>query len=223
MLRPAPFTPRYAYVEIINFDTVAASTNVKIIMAKVMNPSSKKYDVNWLLQVNTITVATKEEFTLYESYYNMFFNMLSPSVSSRSEADTSTVMFEPGSRVGDMNKYMKNIPYTTTGAWSPGDWYIIDMDPNFELNGNVAGCLSQFYHHCIVFKEINWLAVNIDNTTIIELFTYITKLPTSISRVNTNYQAYTFKGERHSETITYTITAAHRWMELRGQITSFSL
>ena len=223
MLRPAPFTPRYAYVEIINFDTVAASTNVKVIMAKVMNPSSKKYDVNWLLQVNTITVATKEEFTLYESYYNMFFNMLSPSISSRSEADASTVMFEPGSKVGDQNKYMKNIPYTTTGAWSRGDWYIIDMDPDFALNGNVAGCLPQFYHYCIVFKEINWLAVNIDNTTIIELFTYITKLPTSISRVNTNYQAYTFKSERHSETITYTITAANRWMELRGEITGFSL
>ena len=73
-----------------------------------------------LLQVNTITVATKEEFTLHESYYNMFFNMLSPSISSRSEADTSTAMFEPGLKVGDVNKYMKNILYTSR-AWSIGD------------------------------------------------------------------------------------------------------
>ena len=60
MLRTSPYAPNFAYIEIINFDTVAASTNVKIIMAKIKNPTSKKYDVNFILKVNTITVSNKE-------------------------------------------------------------------------------------------------------------------------------------------------------------------
>lgn len=221
VLRISPYAPKHAFVEIINFDTIPASTNFEVIMAKIMNPASKKYDINFLLQVNTISIATREESTLYESYYNMFFNMLNPSISSRSEPDTSTMMFEPGSKVGDTNKYFKNIPYNASSGYSSGDWYIVDMDPDFELNGQVTGCLSPFYEYCIVYKEINWLAVKIGNTTLNELQVYVTKLPTSISRVSTNYQAFTFKSERWSETITYTITP-NRWLELRGTISGFS-
>ena len=40
----------------------------------------------------------------------MFFNMLSPSVSSRNEYNTSTIMFEPGAKVGDTGKYINTIP-----------------------------------------------------------------------------------------------------------------
>lgn len=60
ILRTSPFAPNDAVVEVINFDTVAASTDVKIIMAKVKNPSSKKYDINFNLRINKITVSTKE-------------------------------------------------------------------------------------------------------------------------------------------------------------------
>ena len=66
------------------------------------------------------------------------------------------------------------------------------------------------------------MAVKIGNTTLIDLQLYVTKMPTSISRVDTTYQAFTFKSERWSETITYTITQAYRWMELRGAIKGFS-
>ena len=222
ILRTSPYAPNYAYVEIINFDTVAASTDVKVIMAKVKNPTSKKYDINFLLKINTITVSNKEEFTLYESYHNMFFNMLSPSTSSRSEPDSTTAMFQPGTKVGDTGKYIKNIPYTASGGFSSGDWYIVNMNDEFQMSGSVGGCLPTFYDYCIVFREINWLAVKIGNTTLIDLQLYVTKMPTSISRVDTTYQAYTFKSERWSETITYTITAAYRWMELRGAISGFS-
>ena len=106
-------------------------------------------------------------------------------------------MFEPGAKVGDTGKYIKNIPYTVVGAgFSKGDWYIVDMSTDFELSGSVGGCLPNFYDYCIVFKEINWLAVKIGNTTLIDLQLYVTKLPTSISRVSTTYQAFTFKSER---------------------------
>ena len=60
----------------------------------------------------------------------MFFNMLSPSVSSRNEYNTSTIMFEPGAKVGDTGKYINNIPYTT-GSFSEEDWYIVDMSTDF--------------------------------------------------------------------------------------------
>lgn len=47
-------------------------------------------------------------------------------------------------------------------------------------------------------------------------------MPLSISRVNTFYQCYSWKSERWTETIIYTISASNRWMELRGDITNFS-
>lgn len=70
---------------------------------------------------------------MYESYYNMFFNMLSPSISSRNEPDTTSVMFEPGSRIGDNGKYINNIPYTVShsGLFHTNDWYIVDMNEEF--------------------------------------------------------------------------------------------
>lgn len=86
----------------------------------------------------------------------------------------------------------------------------------------MAGCQSVYYQHCIVFREINWFAVKIANTTLLPLQIYVHKLPTDLSRVNTYYEAFTFKSERWSEIIQYTITPA-RWLELRGAITDFSI
>ena len=59
MLRTSPFTPNYVVVEIINFDTVAAGTDVKVVMGKIMNPNIQKYDVNFMVQVNTMTVSSR--------------------------------------------------------------------------------------------------------------------------------------------------------------------
>jgi hypothetical protein len=73
-----------------------------------------------------------------------------------------------------------------------------------------------------VFREINWFAIKIGNTTILPLQAYVLRLPTSISRVDTTYRCYTYLSTRYSEVITYTITAAYRWMELRGSISGFS-
>ena len=76
----------------------------------------------------------------------------------------------------------------------------------------MIGCLPTFYEHCIVYKEINWVAIKIGNTTLLDLQVIIDKMPTSISRVNTMYQAFTFKNRKWAETITYTITADPRWL-----------
>ena len=99
---------------------------------------------------------------------------------------------------------------------------MVDMNEEFQLNGRVSGCLSIYYIYCIVFEEINWFAVKIGNTTLLPLQVTVGKMPVSISRVNTYYNAFNFKSERWSETVKYTITASHRWMELRGEITDFS-
>lgn len=40
--------------------------------------------------------------------------------------------------------------------------------------------------------------------------------------MDTIYKAYNFKSARYAEIVTYTITAAYRWMELRGAISGFS-
>lgn len=82
----------------------------------------------------------------------MFFNMLSPSVTARTETDSTTTMFEPGARVGDYGKYINSIPYTGAGSFSAGDWYIVNMHSEFPLNGLVGGCLPIFYEYCIVFR-----------------------------------------------------------------------
>lgn len=74
-----------------------------------------------------------------------------------------------------------------------------------------------------MFREINWFAIKIGNTTILPLQVYVLRLPTSISRVDTTYKVYTYLGARYAEVITYTITANYRWMELRGSISGFSL
>jgi hypothetical protein len=42
----------------------------------------------------------------------MFINMLSPSVNSISEGDSSSAMFEPGAKVGDSDKYINGVPYS---------------------------------------------------------------------------------------------------------------
>ena len=96
--------------------------------------------------------------------------MLTPSISTFNEADSTTTMFQPGSKVGDENKYFNAIPVTQAASYSKGDWYILDMDPDFVLEGTVSGCQSPYYQKCIVFKEINWLAVHIGNTTLLTLF-----------------------------------------------------
>ncbi len=42
--------------------------------------------------------------------------MLDGSISSFTNADKTSQMFEPGARVGDLNKYINHIPYT--GSYS---------------------------------------------------------------------------------------------------------
>jgi hypothetical protein len=64
-LRTSPNTPKFAYVEVVNFNALPANTNVKIVMAKIVNPVPQKYDINFLLRINSITVATREEAGLY--------------------------------------------------------------------------------------------------------------------------------------------------------------
>ena len=58
-LRDSPYAPKFVYVEIINFNLMPAYTNVKIVMAKIFNPVPQKYDVNFMLQINSINAATK--------------------------------------------------------------------------------------------------------------------------------------------------------------------
>jgi hypothetical protein len=48
------------------------------MVAKITNPALKQIDINFLLKVNTISTGT--ETPLYQTNYNMFINMVSPSI-----------------------------------------------------------------------------------------------------------------------------------------------
>lgn len=100
--------------------------------------------------------------------------------------------------MGDYGKFINVMPYTSGSAFLTNDWYIIEMNSEFPLNGQTGGCLPIFYSYCIVFREINWFAVKIGNTTLLPLQLYVLRLPLSISRIDTIYRAFTFKSERYS-------------------------
>lgn len=190
-------------------------------MAKIMNPSVKQIDINFLVRVNTLAVATNQESTLYETSYNMFIDMVSSATTPRNEVDSSTVFFQAGAKVGMTNQYFSMTPYSQ-GTFVENDWWIVDLDPQFPLSGTVYNCQQPFYQYCIVYPTINWLAVKIGNGSLISLQPYITQLPLSISRTDTTFKTYTFLAGRYSEIITYTLTANARWLELRGVISNFN-
>ena len=167
------------------------------MMAKVKNPNIKQIDIDFLLKVNTIDVGTNVESEVYFTKYNMFIDMVSKSITNRNEPDSSTRLFQSGSSVGAVDQFMFMTPYTGY-TFAKNDWWIVDLDPQFPLNGAVLNCQSSFYQYCIVYPTINWLAIKIGNTSIIGIQPKISKLPLSISRVNTNYQAYTFRSGRWS-------------------------
>ena len=132
-------------------------------------------------------------------------------------------MFQAGATVGSTNQYINHQPYTGgVASFKTGDWFIIDMSTDFPFSGAITNCLNTFYTRCIVFQSVNWIAIQIGNGTMIPIYPYISQLPTSISRLDTTYKCYTFMSLRWAETITYTITAASRWMELIGSISGFS-
>ena len=58
-LRTSPYAPKYVYIEVIDFDEVAAGDTLNLIIAKVNNPASKKYDINFLLQINKMVISTR--------------------------------------------------------------------------------------------------------------------------------------------------------------------
>lgn len=212
----------YSWIEVINFAAIPAGGILRVIIGKITNPSLKQIDINFLLKVNTLAVSTNIETPVYQTSYNMFFDMLTASITSRSEVNSSSVMFQPGSTVGQSNRFFNITPYTGN-TFNTNDWFIVNLDPQFPLSGSIYNCLSPFYQYCIIYPTINWLAIKIGNGTIISLQPFISQLPISISRVDTTYTCYTFLSGRWSETITYTVTASSRWLEIRGAISGFGL
>ena len=146
--------------------------------------------------------------------------MLASSITNRNEQNSSSPFFQAGANVGDLNQYFNITPYTGTSGFATNDWWIIDLDPQFPLSGNIFNCLKPYYQYCIIYPTINWLAVKIGNSTILPLQPFVSQIPTSISRVDTYFNCYTFLNGRWAETITYTVTAATRWLALRGLISN---
>ena len=86
-------------------------------------------------------------------------------------------------------------PYTG-GTFQQNDWWIVDLDPQFPLSGAIYNCQKPYFQYCIIYPTINWLAVKIGNGTILSLQPFISKLPMSISRVDTTFQCFTFMSGR---------------------------
>jgi hypothetical protein len=81
-IRLSQISGYYTWVEIINFAVISAGATLRVIIAKVTNPALKQIDINFLVKVNTYTVATGIESPFYQTAYNMFINMVSASISN---------------------------------------------------------------------------------------------------------------------------------------------
>lgn len=66
---------------------------MQVVMGKILNPSSIKIDINFILKINTRNPTTEAESPLYESQYNMFIDMRGPSITSTSETNSASTMF----------------------------------------------------------------------------------------------------------------------------------
>lgn len=209
----------YVWIEIVNFVSIPAGGLFRVIIGKIMNPGLKQIDINFVLKINRLD-NTNVQTPIYYTTYNMFIDMVASSITNRNELNSSTIFFEAGASVGDTNKFFNISPYSA-GSFLENDWWIVDLDTQFPLSGNIFNCQKPFYQYCIIYPTINWLAVKIGNGTLIPLQPFISQLPLSISRVDTYFNCYTFRSGRWSETIRYTITADYRWLELRGTISNF--
>lgn len=181
----------YTWIEVINFAAIPAGGILRVIIGKITNPSVKQIDINFMLKVKTLLVSSNVESQLYQTTNNMFIDMLTPSITSRNEQNSSSIFFQAGSTVGQTNRYFNITPYTGF-TFQPNDWFVVDLDPQFPLSGAIYNCLQPFYKYCIIYPTINWLAIKIGNSTIIPLQPFITQLPISISRVDTTFTCYTF-------------------------------
>ena len=150
-----------------------------------------------MLKVNTLAVSNNVETALYQTTYNMFIDMVSSSITPRNELNSSSLFFQPGAKVGMPNQYFNISPYTAA-TFVENDWWILDLDPQFPLSGDIYNCQKPFYQYCIIYPTINWLAVKIGNGSLIPLQPFITQLPLSISRVDTTFKCYTFLSGRWS-------------------------
>lgn len=83
----------YTWIEIINFDVVPAGGILRVIIGKVANPALKQIDINFMLKVKTLQVSSNIESPLYQTTYNMFFDMLTASITNRNEQNSSSIFF----------------------------------------------------------------------------------------------------------------------------------
>ena len=168
---------------------------MRVFVGKVLNPSVKQFDINFILKINTITATTKVETILYQTTYNMFFDMLTSSITNLNEQNSADFLFQPGSSIGQTNRYINITPYAQ-GTYVKNDWFILDMDTNFPLSGEIYNCQSSFYQYCIIYPTVNWLAIKIGNGTRLPVQPFISKLPISLSRIDTTFRSYNFLAGR---------------------------
>ena len=64
-----------------------------------------------------MSVTTNVESQLYLTTYNMFIDMVSKSITSRNEVDSSSIFFQAGASVGKSNQFINMTPYTA-GSFS---------------------------------------------------------------------------------------------------------
>jgi hypothetical protein len=56
---------------------------MRVFLAKAKTPAVKQIDIDFILKITTLNVATNIESALYLTTYNMFIDMVSKSITSR--------------------------------------------------------------------------------------------------------------------------------------------
>ncbi|KAL4494248.1 hypothetical protein ABPG73_018767 [Tetrahymena malaccensis] len=232
-----------AVVEIINFPSLPAGTEIQMWIAKVFNPPNYNYPGQSTLQVMDANISvnifeqnpsTGDLKYIHYDTYNVFMDIRDdPTLHDAIHPFSSQAInqvWETGSQVNSKLKSMVNQVWYDITPFAQGDFYIIELPNNFpdtlKPDWKMATCLT-FYDWCLTFPQINWVVLHISaslaaNTMYANNDVLIQVLPQSVPQITTTYQSYVWQGRFFRGYVTHQITP-QQWLQLIGTIKNYGL
>ncbi|EWS73604.1 hypothetical protein TTHERM_000251239 (macronuclear) [Tetrahymena thermophila SB210] len=232
-----------AVVEIINFPSLPAGTEIQMWIAKVFNPPNFNYPSQPTLQVMdaniSINIFEQNPLTgdlkyIHYDTYNVFMDIRDdPTLHDATHPFSSqkvNQVWETGSQVNSKLKSMVNQVWYDISPFASGDFYIVELPNNFpdtlKPDWKMATCLT-FYDWCLTFPQINWVVMHI-NTNLVANVMYasndvlIQVLPQSVPQITTTYQSYVWQGRFFRGYVIHQVTP-QQWLQLVGTIRNYGL
>ncbi|EWS73605.1 hypothetical protein TTHERM_000252299 (macronuclear) [Tetrahymena thermophila SB210] len=232
-----------AVVEIINFPSLPAGTEIQMWIAKVFNPPNFNYPNQPTLQVMDANISvnifeqnpqTGDLKYIHYDTYNVFMDIRDdPSLHDAYHPFSSQAnnqVWETGSQVNSKLKSMVNQVWYDITPFAPGDLYIVELPNNFpdtlKPDWKMATCLT-FYDWCLTFPQINWVVMSISTDLAVNNMyasndVLIQILPQSVPQIATTYKSYVWQGRLFRGYVTHQITP-QQWLQLIGTIKNYGL